>query len=161
MNSILIFTISDLSTLSYTISNLSKGNIYIFQLICTNIFGDSLLSEETILTLSTYPSAPTNVIINSQSSTSISLSWDKPTFNGGDPIIKYELKIYNSDKSSIILTESELTITSYTFNGINAGSTYIFTLRAINQFNINNPYDSKYNWSNDITGYTYEFPSKI
>ena len=119
MNSILIFTTSDLSTLSYTISNLNTGNIYIFQLICTNIFGDSPLSDETTLTLSTYPSAPTNVIINSQSSISISLFWNKPTFNGDDPIIKYELMIFNSDKSSIILTESELTITSYTFNGIN------------------------------------------
>ena len=47
MNSILIFTSSDLSTLSYTLSNLNTGDIYIFQLICTNIFRDSLFSDET------------------------------------------------------------------------------------------------------------------
>ena len=162
MNSILILTTSDSSTLSYTISNLNTGNTYIFQLSCTNIFGDSPLSDETTLTLATYPSAPINFIINSQSSTSISLSWDKPTFNGGNPIIKYELMIYNSDKSSIILTESELTTTSYTFiNSITAGNTYIFTLRAINQFTINNPDTTKYIWSSDLIGYAYDNPSKI
>ena len=48
---ILIFTISDLSTLSYTLSNLNTGTIYIFQLICTNIFGDIPFSDETSLTL--------------------------------------------------------------------------------------------------------------
>ena len=51
MNSILILTTSDSSTLSYTISNLNTGNIYIFQLICTNIFGGSPFSDETSLTL--------------------------------------------------------------------------------------------------------------
>ena len=81
MNSILILTTSDSSTLSYTISNLNTGNTYIFQLSCTNIFGDSPLSDETTLTLATYPSAPINFIINTKSTKWITLYYDKPTFN--------------------------------------------------------------------------------
>ena len=60
-----------------------------------------LYQKKTSINLSTYPSAPINLKIISQSSTSISISWENPTNNEGDSIIKYELIIYNSDKSSI------------------------------------------------------------
>ena len=46
MNSILILTRSDSTILTYTISNLNTGNSYYFQLICSNYFGDSSLSEK-------------------------------------------------------------------------------------------------------------------
>ena len=60
-----------------------------------------LYQKKTSINLSTYPSAPINLKIISQSLTSISIFWENPTNNEGDSIIKYELIIYNSDKSSI------------------------------------------------------------
>ena len=162
MNSILIFSTSDSTTLTYTISNLNTGNSYYFQLICSNYFGDSPLSEKTSITLSTYPSAPTNIKITSQSSTLISISWENPTYNGGDSIIKYELIVYNYDKTTTLETNSDLTIMSYTFtNNITPGSSYIFKVRAINQYTIDNPDTNEYIWSSDLTGYAIDKPSSI
>ena len=46
MNSNLILTGGDSIILIYTISNLNTGNSYYFQLICSNYFGDSSLSEK-------------------------------------------------------------------------------------------------------------------
>ena len=88
MNSNLILTGGDSIILIYTISNLNTGNSYCFQLKCSNYFGDSPLSVKTSITLSTYSSAPINLKITSQSSTSIPISWENPTNKEGDSIIK-------------------------------------------------------------------------
>ena len=41
-------------------------------------------------------------------------------------------------------------------NNINPGNSYIFKVRAINQFSVDNQDSSKYIWSSDSTGYAID-----
>ena len=85
------------TTLQYSVTaatnGLVAGNSYSFILIATNVVGDSADSSTLAnIVAATVPTVPLNLIRNSSvtpTDSSITISWDLPTSNGGSSITNY------------------------------------------------------------------------
>lgn len=77
---------------SYIATGLSMGNNYIFQVVAINDAGDSLPSlASNFIIAAVPPNPPTNVVRLNADSTFISIGWQAPSFNGGSPILGYNI----------------------------------------------------------------------
>jgi hypothetical protein len=78
----------------------------------------------------TPPSAPLN--LNGQPlDRAVSLTWDPPASDGGSPVTNYRVTPYiNGIAQTSVLTGSSLT--NFRFSGLNNGTTYTFTVAALN-----------------------------
>ena len=149
----------------YSFNYLIKGEEYYIQISCVNIIGESELSDKLVVTPSYHPSAPLNLLIVSQSSSEIKLSWDEPLDNGGLPINSYEINIKEKDNSGESESKEEVQENSFSFSKENGeGKAYIFKVRAINKYSIDNNSDndkSNFKWSQEVTGYLISDPSPV
>jgi hypothetical protein len=106
-----------------------------------------------------------NLLIVSQSSSEIKLSWDEPLDNGGLPINSYEINIKEKDTSGEPESQEEVQGNSFSFSKENGeGKAYIFKVRAINKYSIDNNSDndkSNFKWSQEVTGYLISDPSPV
>ena len=75
--------------LDYTATGLTTGKQYIFKLIAMNFNGESPESPDFVFNACNTPSAMAAPNKVSSTQTSITLSWEKPTEDGGCPIIGY------------------------------------------------------------------------
>ncbi|GEM_PF-742544 len=112
-----------------TITGLSNGTVYTFSVIATNSVGDSPASASSISVTPTAPAgspgAPTNVTAvagNGQAT----ISFTSPADNGGNPITEYKV---TSQPGGITATGTKSPIT---ITGLTNGTSYTFTVQAIN-----------------------------
>jgi titin len=140
------------TTLNTTISNLINGNLYIFNIEAYNEAGSSLIStlSNTSVIPYTIPNSPLSLSATS-GNTSVSLTWSKPTFNGGNTITAYNL--YNRTISTIVPVYSGLLL-SNTVTGLVNGNTYIFYVTAQNMAGNSRP-------SANVSSIPYTVPSAV
>ncbi|NBX92431.1 MAG: hypothetical protein EBQ85_04275, partial [Proteobacteria bacterium] len=121
------------STASYTVSGLTNGTSYIFQVAAVNAAGTGTYSSSSsAVTPATTPGQPTNLIATGANG-QVSLSWTSPSSNGGSAITNYSYKY--SANSGITWSTPALTgssTTSYTVSGLTNGTSYIFQVAAVN-----------------------------
>ncbi|MHA6531252.1 chitobiase/beta-hexosaminidase C-terminal domain-containing protein [Paenibacillus sp. BAC0078] len=113
------------SVYSYTATGLNNGTPYYFVVKATNPEGDSAASNERSAIPNTAPGAPTGVTASSGNGQAV-VSFTAPEMNGGSAITGYEV---TSSPGNVVVvgTGSPITIT-----GLANGTTYTFTVKAIN-----------------------------
>ena len=123
---------------SCVVSPLTNGTSYEFRVLATNSKGSSSYSTASnAATPATTPGAPTAVSASNVNNVangtapSASVSWTAPTTTNGSAISGYAITAYIGSNAQA--TESfSSTATTETFTGLTAGTTYTFTVAAIN-----------------------------
>jgi predicted phage tail protein len=116
-----------------TITDLSNGTAYIFQVAAVNAAGTgSYSTPSSSVTPYTTPGAPTGVV-GTAGSSQVSLSWTAPSDNGGALITDYAIQ-YSSNGGGtwIPFTDGESANTSTVVTGLANGTEYTFQVAAIN-----------------------------
>jgi large repetitive protein len=118
-----------------TVTGLTNGTTYTFTVTATNIAGTSAASAPSnAVTPASTPGAPTGVtavnVTNIQfgSSPRVLVSWVAPASTGGSPITEYTVTATNGGGTC----SPPGTSTSCIFLGLVAGTSYTFTVTAIN-----------------------------
>ncbi len=118
---------------STTVTGLTNGTGYVFQVAASNVVGVgpySLASDEVIpYTLPGAPSGLTGTPGNAQ----VSLTWSAPVSNGGNAITDYVVEYStNSGTTWITFNDGVSSTTTATVTGLTNGSGYIFRVSAKN-----------------------------
>lgn len=122
-------------TSTATISGLTNGVTYQFEVSATNAQGTSPLSapSNSVVPLAiTVPGAPTGVIAQAADSQA-TVAWVPPTNTGNATITSYTVTAWiNGVPTAISVTTSNGTTTSAVVSGLTNGTTYTFTAHATN-----------------------------
>jgi titin len=130
---------------TYTVTGLTTGKTYTYVVSALFSLGASPTSNEasaTPLTTSTAPpppqptanppSAPTGLSATSASATSINLSWNAPSNNGGSPIAAYKIEVRSGTGTYHTLASTQNATTKYSHTNLSTGITYFYRVYAIN-----------------------------
>ncbi len=122
-----------------TVKNLANGTTYYFKVTAVNQAGEGPASGAVAATPAaaiTQPGSP-NGLTASPGSGQVTLSWTAPASDGGTGISGYE--IYRGTRpggeSSVPVNGTPVQSTSYTLTGLTNGTTYYFTVAAVNKAN--------------------------
>jgi len=86
------------------------------------------------------PSPPAKPKIIDSSKTTITLSWNKPLFDGGAPVTGYSVEYRNAfDDEWIIGVQSTKNTVVFTVVGLTAGAEYVFVVKSINNIGVSEP----------------------
>jgi titin len=143
--------------LSYTFSGLTNGTQYDFQVSALNINGESSYSTTSAIP-STTPEPPVMTVLTPYSNQMITVMWNIP-YDGGDPILSYDLQYGTSATGPWVSVSPSLQSTqvTYTFNNLTNDIEYYFQVAAIND----NGYGSYSSIVNDTPSVTPKPPSLI
>jgi fibronectin type 3 domain-containing protein len=121
---------------SFTDTGLTNGTTYYYKVAAVNAAGTSPQSGEASATptavQATAPSAPQSLTASAGSLT-VRLSWSAPSSNGGSPVTGYNVYRGTSpggEGSTPVATN--VTTTSFTDTGRTNGTTYYYTVAAVN-----------------------------
>jgi predicted RNA-binding protein with TRAM domain len=120
--------------LTCTVTGLTNGDSYTFTVTATNSLGTSAASpaSNAVVPVVTAPSAPTNIVAT-PGNTTVALSWAAPA-NGGSAITGYNVYEGTSSggESGTAVNTTLITTTTTTVTGLTNGTTYYFTIKAVN-----------------------------
>jgi hypothetical protein len=115
---------------SVTFSGLTNGVAYTFTVAALESGGTTGPSAaSSAVTPTGPPSAPGNPVASAASSGSALVSWSVPSSNGGSPITGYTI---TASPGGTTLPVKGGSTTSATFSGLSNGTTYTFTVAAVN-----------------------------
>ena len=117
---------------SYSVTGLTNGTPYYFEVAAINANGTSSFGAATNNPITPYtnPDAPTGFTAT-PANTSVGLSWSAPTDTGGKDITGYEVQI-STDQSTWTTLSSSISGTTYNATGLTNGTTYYFQVAALN-----------------------------
>ena len=123
------------SNTSHTFTGLTNGTRHSFRLRAVNSAGTgaavTIGAVPQVPTAPppaaiTVPTAPQNLTATPSGGQTV-LTWRAPSTNGGSVILRYE--VFCSRDNAWVTASSN---TTHTFTGLNAGTTYVFRVRAVN-----------------------------
>lgn len=122
------------SATSYVDSAVSLGSTYYYEVTAINAVGPSPPSNEASATVATVPGAPTGLAAT-YSGGQVGLSWQAPSSDGGSSVEGYDVYEGTSpgQESTTPLNSSLVTGTSYSVGSLTNGTTYSFTVEAVNK----------------------------
>lgn len=122
---------------------LHEGFEYEFRVFAENAAGLSEPSLPCPLTLAEdpkfLPSPPAKPNITDWSRSSITLSWNKPLFDGGAAVTGYKVEFRASTAEEWTVAVRNTDKTEFTVTGLTAGAEYVFTVRSINKVGMSEP----------------------
>ncbi|GLD60224.1 titin-like protein [Lates japonicus] len=124
-------------------SGLHDGCEYEFRVFAENAAGLSEPSLPCPLTLAEdpkfLPSPPGKPTIVDSSRSSITLSWNKPLFDGGAAVTGYKVEFRKSTEEDWAVGVHNTDKTDLTVTGLTSGAEYVFIVRSINKIGISEP----------------------
>ena len=111
---------------SLAISGLAPGTKYQIRVSAINEVGASSYLNGSIWTLSTIPTSPTGLKVSDQSTTSLALSWNLPSSNGGSAIVEYKVEVSSNCSTYTTLNQAPSTNLGLRVTGLNPGTKYCF-----------------------------------
>lgn len=124
-------------------SGLREGCEYEFQVFAENAAGLSEPSVPSPFALAEdpkfLPSPPSKPTIVDSSRSSITLSWNKPLFDGGAPVIGYKVECRKSSDEEWAVGVQNTEKNEFTVTGLTSGTEYVFIVRSINKIGISEP----------------------
>ena len=120
------------TTLNYTVTGLTNGTSYIFQVAAVNSNGTANYSANSSIVIpDVLPVAPTNLTATA-GDTQVVLSWTTPINNGGSAITGYNIQYLTGSGTTWSLLSIGSATNSYTVTGLTYGYSYIFRVAAVN-----------------------------
>ena len=114
----------------YDHASLSAGSRNCYRVAAINTHGEGPLSGQACATTEGAPDAPWNLRASPASETSIRLTWNAPSDDGGSAITGYLVQYYDGDAWQTL--ESNLATTTYEHTERDAGTNYCYRVAAIN-----------------------------
>lgn len=113
-------------------ASVSAGSQYHFAVAAGNVHGPGPLGATLPIWAASRPAAPTGLTAGAATTTTLTFSWTPPTDTGGLAITAYEVS--KSDVGGVFFLPMTPTVstTSYTATGLTSGTTYGFSVAAIN-----------------------------
>ncbi|KAI4826045.1 hypothetical protein KUCAC02_021701 [Chaenocephalus aceratus] len=122
---------------------LHEGCEYEFRVFAENVAGLSEPSLPCPLTMAEdpkfLPSPPTKPTIIDSSRTCITLSWNKPLFDGGSAVTGYKVEFRKSGEEDWTVGVHNTDTTEFTVTGLTSGTEYVFNVSSINKIGISEP----------------------
>ena len=127
------FSHSASTATTQTITGLTNGTAYLFQVAAVNANGTGAFVTSTANSLLYTPQAPTGLTLTNGTSQTAQLSWTAPTDTGGSSITNYSIQYQVVGAGSwTTFSHSASTTTSATITGLTNGQSYNFQVAAIN-----------------------------
>ncbi|XP_045472240.1 fibronectin type-III domain-containing protein 3A isoform X2 [Harmonia axyridis] len=122
---------------------LTPGTTYQLRVCCTSRAGVSNYSDPCTVTTDAIPpgQCPTPELAQKPKPDSISLNWYEPDYNGGAPVLEYEVEMCDSEGKCSLVQKSKAM--KCTVEGLSPGCEYRFKVRAINRI-------GRSPWSDDL-----------
>ncbi|HUR67768.1 MAG TPA: fibronectin type III domain-containing protein [Candidatus Thermoplasmatota archaeon] len=120
---------------SYSDATVSNGNTYFYNVTASNANGQGASSSEVSATPATVPNPPAT--FSATAGSSVSLSWTAGS-TGGSAITGYQIWRATSSGAEALFA-SIGTNTSYTDANVALGTTYYYTIKAVNAVGTGNP----------------------
>ncbi|XP_034031401.1 titin-like, partial [Thalassophryne amazonica] len=124
-------------------SGLREGCEYEFRVFAENAAGLSDPSVPCLLTLAEdpkfLPSPPAKPTILDSSRSSITLTWNKPVFDGGATITGYRVEFRKAVEADWTVGVLNTDKTEFTVTGLKSGTEYVFVVRSLNRIGISEP----------------------
>ena len=119
------------SATTATISSLNNATTYYFEVVATNGYGDSVVSNEASATPAGVASAPT-LTAATPGAGNVTLRWTAPGSNGGSALTGYVVYDGTTASPTTKVTSVSSSTTSVTVSSLTAGTTYYFEVVATN-----------------------------
>lgn len=118
-------------------SNLLEGFEYEYRVFAENAAGLSAPSVPCPLTKAEdplfLPSPPVKPKVIDSTKTTITLSWNKPLFDGGSPVTGYSVEYRTTNEEDWVVGVRHTKNTEFTVVGLTIGAEYVFAVRSINK----------------------------
>jgi surface protein len=166
------------NTTTGSVSGLNTNTDYSFKVHAFTNAGSGIASNVLTLITADLPSAPLNLTASALNNTSVQLSWDTPTSNGGsaltDYVVQYKLSS-QGDGSYVTFSDGVSTTRTATLTGLSTNN-YVFRVAAKNvygtgsystprSFSLTSPFISTWRTTNTSSGssgsYQISLPLKI
>ena len=119
-------------TFTYPDTGLLPASRRCYRVKAINVHGEGPLSGEACATTEGAPSAPRNLSARPDSETSVRLSWDVPSDNGGEAVIGYVVERYSADTEEWVNRVSGHTTETYVDTELATGLNYCYRVAATN-----------------------------
>ena len=107
---------------------LTPNTIYTFKVTARNSVGSSVLSSAVSIRAAKIPDSPINMadVPTITTAYQIGLSWTEGAYNGGSPVLDYQVEFKIATASTYSVYASGHTTTSITITNLTPGVTYMF-----------------------------------
>lgn len=136
-----------LNDLCFRCTGLTEGHYYQFRVLAENAAGMGTPSEPSeyikVCEASYPPGPPTNLKVTDYSSSTVSLTWSRPFYDGGAPITGFlvEMKGSTDEEWTTCTPNTGIEDTNYTVKTLRENTEYSFRVRAINAAGVGEPMD--------------------
>ena len=122
------------TSLSVAVSGAAPGTTYLVRLSAINAVGASDYLTGSVKTTAVAPTAPRTLASSSIASTSLTLSWQLPTSNGGSAITDYKVELSSNNGTTWTTVNDGVTNNlSASLSNLRKGTAYQLRVSAINE----------------------------